>query len=116
MRHEKVSFMNKTITTVIAVLMFIGACIAGFWQIDKRYAHAEDVKNQQKAIILINERLELFILKDKIDILNKEIAAIVDRCKTDDPLKMPVGDRESYRAKKEQLRILNEQLKAMLAK
>jgi len=83
------------------LITLIAGSIAVIWQIDARYATAEEVEK-------LCERLDNKIAQDKLDYLDQRIWKIEDRYPKG---KMPIMVRDQYRGLKKERAKLERQMK-----
>lgn len=102
--------MSDTAKTISVILAIVAACFSAYFFLDGRYVHAEDVQQLQKSVIMLNQRLEIKIVKDKIDVIIGKMEKIEDKYGHKNEMQYKDLDKERYRELKKDLKDLNDQL------
>lgn len=99
----------KKIWTVVMGFLIVGSLIAGGWALDDRFAKSTELQ-------LVESRLELKILQDRMDYICRQMKEIEHQFQTIDEFKIPPGYRERYIDFKLQKDNLNKQISELLKK
>jgi uncharacterized protein involved in exopolysaccharide biosynthesis len=109
----------QAVMAVVGAVVLLGSAVGGFLFLDSRYARAEQsVKTMvmmQQSIQSTNVKIDMHTMAQRIDQLEAQMWKIEDRHDTQDPMAMPVNDRERYRRLKKQRDTLERQLAVMEA-
>lgn len=109
----------QAVMAVVGAVVLLGSAVGGFLFLDDRYANAEEsvktMQMMQQSIQSTNVKIDMHTMAQRIDQLENQMWKIEDRCNTQDPMAMPIDDRERYRRLEAQRNTLERQLAVMEA-